>query len=123
MYNVNKFRYGYLKVKDLIAELAKEDPEAMLSIGGGNETYIHVDNENNIVMLDYEACDMDVDINMDKHKIITHEEAIDMLKTITEHLIMDGGSKEIYNSYKDLGFDKENILALYNFNMEDIYGD
>lgn len=120
MYSLEKFRYGRdLKVKDLIAELAKEDPNATVLVGGCNEVFIHVDEEKNMVSLDHDNyMEQEID-QIERHKIITQDSAIDMLKTITEHLVADSGN-EVYNGYRDLGFSRDDIISLYNFtNTED----
>lgn len=117
MFNPNKYRYGILSVKDLIYELSKENPDSLVCIGGNCITHIHVEENSNVISLDYEDLsdsyeEQDVE-ELRSHKIITQYRAIDMLKVITENLILDQGSDCIKKAYKDLGFDESEIEKLF----------
>ena len=121
MYNIDKYRYSkHMKVKDLIAELAKENPEAEVTICGDNYVHIHVEEDNSIVTLDNEDLESDCypDIpytEMQAKEIITQDRAINMLKIITENLCMNELSENVLQAYKDLGFTYEETLQLYNW--------
>ena len=70
MFDSTKIRKGNcIKNRDLISELQKEDPEAMVSICGANEIFIHVDTENNIIVLDNEDLHDDYEEDFDSSEI------------------------------------------------------
>lgn len=116
MFNPNKYRYGILSVKDLIYELSKENPDSLVCIGGNCITHIHVEENSNVVSLDHEDLSDDYEEQdveeLRRHKIITQYRAIDMLKVITENLILDQGSDRIRESYKELGFNEDDIRVI-----------
>lgn len=58
MYDIYKRRKRLkLKVKDLIKELEKENPEAQITICGDDYVCIHVERDNSVVTLDNEDLD------------------------------------------------------------------
>lgn len=118
MYDIKKYRYSKnLKVKDLIYELSKENPEACVTICGDNYIHIHCEEDGSIVTLDNEDlssdCYEDADIDLQKQEIITHDRSIEMLKIITENLTFDGGVEVYKEAYKDLGFSYAEIEQLF----------
>lgn len=115
MFKADKYRYGILSVKDLIYELSKENPDALVFIGGNCITHIHVEENNSVVSLDSENLSDSYGENFDpdSKRIITQNRAISMLETITENLVLDQGEDRIRESYKDLGFAKPEIDELF----------
>lgn len=115
MFKADKYRYGILSVKDLVYELSKENPDALVFIGGNCITHIHVEENNSVVSLDSENLSDSYGENFDPNsqRIITQIRAIDMLETITENLVLDQGEDRIRESYKDLGFAEPEIEKLF----------
>ena len=105
-----------LKAKDLIYELSK-NPEAQIKICGDEYVYIHCEKDGSVVTLYNKDSLEDLKEDIDKYsqckEIITQERALDMLKCITENLVMNGDN--VKDAYIQLGFTYSEISQLYNW--------
>lgn len=127
MYNLDKRRKSYtLKVKDVIKELEKENPEAEFVCCGDNYVTMHVEQDESVVCIDCESLDDAYEEDCDGseealYKIpdiepcdnyVSRQRLLELLRNVTETLY-ENASKEIRDyELSKLGFTEQELKLL-----------
>lgn len=135
MYNINKRRTGMdIKVKDIIAELEKENPEAIFTCCGDNLVFVHVEQDNSVVTIDTEDLHddegyedaMDGDINDipaiegQKGYYISRQRFWELLHILINNIYEPDEQEVMREALMEMGYTKEELDYLCYFKKQEI---
>src|SRR5574344_1029394 len=135
MYNIKKRRTGMnIKVKDIIAELEKENPEAIFTCCGDNLVFVHVEQDDSVVTIDTEDLHddpgyedaMDGDINDipaiegESGYYISRQRYWEMLHKVINGIYEQANNEVLRLELMNLDFTKKELDQLCYFNPKRI---